>query len=563
MKWFIHPADSEGQLLLSSALDIRPLTAQLLINRGLRTIEAAQKFLQPDLADLPDPFLFPDMELAVERIIAALAKKERIALYGDYDVDGITGVALLTRFFRSIGHEPLIFIPCRLTEGYGLHKSAIQTLKSQGASLIITVDCGTGSLPEIEYAHQQGIDMIVTDHHEVSQGEKNHILLNPKRDDITFPVKDIAGCAVAFFLLMALRKRLREKKLLHDNEPNLKEHLDLVALGTIADVVPLVGVNRIFAKFGLEIARKSLKPGLQSLIDICGVQGASLKTGSIAFRLAPRINAAGRLGDALPSFELLTTDDASYAQKIARDLNTLNSDRQRLEEKALKEAVEIIERDELNKRGAIVVAHESWHAGIIGIVASKLVDRYALPTIVISADGKKAKGSARSISGLNIVEALHQCNDLLDRFGGHAQAAGLQVETINIDAFRTKFEQCCTLLTKPQKKSQIAIDAMVDHKDITMRLAREIDKLEPYGLGNSEPLLCTHDLAVTQFRIVGNNHLKLSLAGENKIYFDAIGFDMGDQPLEIGQKISIAFTPQINVWNGIESLQLKIKSINY
>jgi len=561
-QWFIHPPDFEGRRRLSAALEIHPITSQILLNRKIATVYDAKRFLNPNLSELPDPFCLPDMDKAVDRIVAALKAKERIALYGDYDVDGITGVALLTRFLRSIGHEPLVFIPCRLTEGYGLNTSAIDRLKTLGASLIITVDCGTRSLPEIEYAHKHGIDIIVTDHHEVLD-IPDHILLNPKRPDIDLPEKEMAGCAVAFLLLMALRKRLRGEKLLHLNEPNLKEHLDLVALGTIADVIPLTGVNRIFAKHGLEIARNSMKPGMRSLIGVCGLEGVPLKTGNVAFRLAPRINAAGRMGDALPSLELLTTDDIHYAHEIARALDTLNSDRQRIEERILQEAIELIECEELHKRAAIVVAQENWHAGIIGIVASKLVERYALPAVVIAAEGKKAKGSARSVSGLNIVEALGKCSHLLDRFGGHAQAAGLQVETTRIDSFRKIFEACCAEIAPPQRAPRVTIDALAEHKDITIKLAREIELFEPFGLGNPEPILCANNLRVVNFRIVGKNHLKMSLAGDNNLYFDTIGFGLGETTLQVGQNVSIAFTPQINSWNGLESLQLKIREISF
>lgn len=553
--WFIHKADPDGRRRLSAALGIEQVTSQILINRGFKEVSDAKKFLEPALSDLPHPSFLPDMARAVERIAAAIENKERIALYGDYDVDGITGVALLTRFLRSVGVEPIVFIPNRLAEGYGLHRTTLASLKAKGAGLVITVDCGTRSAKEIEFAKANGLDIIVTDHHEAGEVSGDHVMLNPKCANVDPNFREIAGCGVAFFLMMALKDRLHI-------EPNIEEHLDLVALGTIADVVPLTGINRVFAKFGMEMATISAKPGIRSLIGVSGLEGTPLKAGNIAFRLAPRINAAGRLGDAYPSFELLTTDDARSARTIAQTLGKLNADRQRVEEVTLGEAIGRIEKENLHKRPAIVVANEKWHAGVIGIVASKLVDRYALPAVVISAIDKKSKGSARSVAGLNMMDALSRCSGLLERFGGHAQAAGLVVDTSKIDAFRSQFEMSCAELSPLVEKKRLAVDVLVEAKDLSMKLAEEFERLEPFGLGNPEPVLCAHDLVVVGSRIVGTNHLKLRVAcKKTNISYDGIGFGMGDQALKSGQSISMAFTPQINEWNGYKSLQLKIREI--
>lgn len=562
MNWSIHPAAPDTVRLLSEALCVHPITSQILINRGYKTPEAAKRFIEPDLSQLPDPFLFPDMERAVQRILAAIRAGEKIALYGDYDVDGITGVALLARFFRVVGSDPISFIPSRLDEGYGLHIPAIEKLKAQGVSLIITVDCGTRSIAEVAHAEKLGIDVIVTDHHEGADAKVDHILLNPKHPDVRLVDSEIAGCAVAFLLVMALRKRLREEGIFENGEPNLKEHLDLVALGTIADVVPLTGINRVFAKYGLEIARSSAKPGIRALIEACGLEGLPIKAGNVAFRLAPRLNAAGRLGDALPSLELLTTDDPDRALAIAGMLGTFNSDRQRLEEKALQDAVEIIEQDGLNTRPALVVAGEDWHAGVIGIVASKLVERYLLPAIVISSDGAKGKGSARSVAGLNIVKALERCGHMLERYGGHAQAAGLQIKTSQIGAFREHFELCCAELACGITKPATFVDAAVTGSDISVQLVHEIERLEPFGFGNPEPLLCINEMRIADSRIVGNNHLKMRLYDQRtKTSFDAIGFGLGGTQCGVGETVSVIFTPQINEWNGVTSVQLKLREI--
>lgn len=561
-KWSVHPSDTESASQLSKALGVTPCTAQILMNRGLSDAKDAQRFLRPDLSQLTDPSFLPDMDLAVERIVRAIKKKESIALYGDYDVDGITGVALFTRFLRSLSVEPLVHIPNRLTEGYGLSNSGLEELKKKGVSLVITVDCGTRSKKELAHARELGLDVIVTDHHEVEELFEHNILLNPKRPDVKESGHELAGCGVVFLLLMALRKRLRDEGLFEGALPNLKDHLDLVALGTIADVVPLTGMNRIFAKFGMEVTRTSTKPGIRSLITVSGLDGQPIRTGNIAFRLAPRINAAGRMGDSLPSFELLTTDDPAAARDIALQLNKLNGLRQSVEEKALGEAVEHIEENHLHTRAAIVVADKRWHAGVIGIVASKLVDRYGLPAIVISSLDKRSKGSARSIQGINIVEVLSRCSDLLERFGGHAQAAGIIVDDENIEAFRTKFEACCAEVIVPEEALELDADVEIAPQDMTKELARELELLEPFGIGNPEPTLLAHGLKVVSARIVGGGHLKMKLASPGtKIVFDAIGFDLGDRISEMNGTVSAAFIPQMNVWNGIESLQLKIKDI--
>ncbi len=555
-QWFIHKPDPEARSRLSAALGVDPLTAQILLNRGFTDAAEAKRFLDPALSDLPHPSFLPDMDRAVCRIVSAIKNKEQIALYGDYDVDGITGVALLTRFFRSIGVEPIVFIPNRLAEGYGLHREALGSLRKKGAALVITVDCGTRSAGELEFAKSIGLEVIITDHHEASEALSGNIVLNPKCADVNPNQREIAGCGVAYFLLTALKDKL-------GIEPDISEHLDLVALGTIADVVPLTGINRIFAKFGMAMASTSEKPGIRSLIDASGLEGAPLKAGSVAFRLAPRINAAGRMGDAYPSFELLTTDDAAAARTIAQTLGKLNADRQRIEETALVEAIACIEKDGIHERPAIVVASEKWHAGVIGIVASKLVEKYRLPAIVISAPDKKSKGSARSIAGLNMIDALARCSDLLERFGGHAQAAGLVVDTERIGAFRSRFENCCAELTKSIEKKRLAIDAEIEAKDLSRKLAKELERLEPFGLGNPEPVLSARNLTVAGARIVGTNHLKLRLTcKKTMLTYDAIGFGLGRQIPALGQNISIAFTPQINEWNGMESLQLKIKEIS-
>ena len=561
--WLIHPSDLVGQRQLSSALGLHPATAQVLINRGIDSAAEAKSFLKPNADDLPDPSNLPDMEKAVRRIAKAIKDKENIAIYGDYDVDGLTSTALMVRFFKALGLSPLTYIPNRLTSGYGLHFKALEDLAKKNVTLVITVDCGTNSKEEIEAAQKLGLEVIVTDHHEVGPHLPDCLLLNPKREDFNLPQKEIAGCAMAYLFLEALQKYLKKSGIDGADKIEMADHLDLVALGTIADIVPLININRTLAKLGLLKALQSIKPGIRSLIEISGLKDKTLKAASVAFRLAPRLNAAGRLGEAGDSLELLTTDDPLTAYNLAQKLNNFNGARQRLEGKVLGEALQIIDKEELHKRPAIVVASDNWHPGVIGIVASKLVDRYGLPAVVITFASDPGKGSVRSIDGLNVVEMLRKCKDHLKHFGGHAQAAGLTIYSKEFETFRKKFENACEKEFPSKKSRSLNIDALLKPGDLNFALASEIELLEPFGPGNPEPTFCLEDLTVTNRRIVGNKHLKLKLAHLNKsAQFDSIGFGMGDNNVTEGSLISLAFTPQINVWNGLSSLQLKIRDIS-
>lgn len=549
-KWFFFPPDLDGQARLSGATGIHKAISQVLINRGVGTPEAALSFLNPDLSNISDPFTLPDMSQAVDRIKKAINNKEKIAIYGDYDVDGLTSTALLLYTLREFGTEPITFIPNRLKDGYGVHKSAIEKLKAQGASLIITVDCGTKSFEEILFARKLGMDVIVTDHHEAGEDKYNWPVVNPKRPQFNYPDKELAGCAIAFFLASALKKKLAS------------DHLDLVALGTVADVVPLKGLNRVFTKFGLKQILTSTKPGIKSLTEVCGLKNEGLKTVHIAFRLAPRINAAGRLGEAEASLALLMTKNGERALELARQLDKYNSERQSLERGMLNEALEIIKCGNLQNNSSIVVSSEGWHPGVIGIVASKISEEYLKPSIVISVLDGVGKGSARSVEGLNIVEALEMSSGYLNHFGGHAQAAGLTLDSSNIESFRSEIESVCQQLLPKPKEAILNIDAIIDPKEITIKLAQEIELLEPFGEGNPEPVFSAGGFLVSETRIVGSNHLKMRLSYPGIPYkFDAIGFGMGHRKPEIGQTVSLAFTPQVNIWNGLSSLQLKLEDI--
>ena len=557
--WFIYPENIDAQNLLSNELNIQRATAQVLINRGIKTPEAARKFLSPDISNIPDPYLLPDMDKAVIRIIDAIKNNEKIAIYGDYDVDGLTSTALMVRYLRSLGNDPVICIPDRITEGYGMHLSAIDRLKKQSVNLIITVDCGSKAYKEIRHAKNCGMDVVVADHHEVGDIADDIILLNTKRPDFKHGDRDVAGCTVAFFLVLAIEAKLNKNGILKQ----LNENLDLLALATIADVVPLKGINRTIVKLGLDAAANSLKHGIRCLIKSCGIKdNVKIKTFDVAYKLAPRINAAGRLGSALKSLDLLLTDDKKTAENIVEELYRLNSERQVLEKAVLEEAEEMIKAGGFLEKPAMVLAGNGWHPGVIGIVASKLVDRYFLPTAIISLKEDSAKGSLRSVSGVNVMNVLNRCSDLLLHYGGHAEAAGVTIELSNINQFRDRFEKTCEELYPEKISSKIKIDAVLKPQDITMNLAKEMDMLEPFGVGNPEPLFYSNEFVVSSFRIVGKNHLKMRLScpgyhGD----IDAIGFTLGDKTVSRGDCIEAIFTPQINEWNGFMSLQLKIKDL--
>jgi single-stranded-DNA-specific exonuclease len=560
--WSIASPDPSLQQELSSALGVHPITAQIMINRGVECAEDGRVHLMPALKSLPDPFLLPDMSVAVDRIARAIRDKENIAIYGDYDVDGITSSALMVCFFRMLGVDVRVYIPNRLREGYGLSVDAINKLKEQGIDLVITVDNGTRSVSEVGIAKDLGLDVVVTDHHEVEGPLPEAIaVVNPKRPESEYPHRDLAGCGVAFALTMALRKKLRDEGLLPDPEPNLKDYLDLVAIGTIADIVPLVGVNRTLTKFGINRMMENPRPGVKSLLKVGGLDPArGLSSGQIAFRIAPRINAAGRMGEAYPALECLIADDQGQADALTGELDRANAERQRVEERILNEALKDDGFKMAEKGHAVVVASPRWHPGVVGIVASKLAETTKKPSAVIACSGGIGKGSVRTSAGVNVMGALSRAADMLDRFGGHEQAAGFTIDVRRIDEFRERFSSACAEFASQKEGPVLSVDAEVDASNIDDRLVYEISQLGPYGTGNPEPVLCCGDLKVEDASIVGSNHLRLKVS-DGRTYFSAIGFGMADLIPDLKSDSLIAFVPQHNEWNGNVSIQLKIKGI--
>ncbi|MBF8250784.1 MAG: exonuclease RecJ [Deltaproteobacteria bacterium] len=562
-RWRVREPELVLQKTLAASLNISTITSQLLINRGISDFEQAGRFLSSTLSDIRSPLGMKGMKEGVERVLKALHNKEKIAIYGDYDVDGITSTSILLMFLKSAGADVSYYIPERIAEGYGLNADAISGLAERGVTLLITVDCGISDHPEVKLAKELGMDVIVTDHHEVPDDlPPAYAIINPKQSGCPFPFKNLAGVGVAFNFIIALRATLRDEGFWKEKEvPNLKEYLDLVALGTIADVVPLVDENRIFVKYGLMELTASTKPGIIALKEISGLNDVPINAGMVGYRLAPRINAAGRVGKGVDGVRLLTSESYDEAASIAKLLDDGNKERQGLEEVILREATEMVESGRIEDRKSIVLASENWHPGVIGIVASRIAEKYYRPTVMIALKNWIGKGSARSIHSFMLYEGLKECSHLLNEFGGHDYAAGLSINEENIEKFRDAFERVASnKLSDEDMVPEMDIDATMDLNDVTEDLVKELDNLAPFGEANPEPLLCSTGLGIADCRVVGNNHLKMKVKQGGTVR-DAIGFGMGNLNLSPGINLDTAFIPQINIWNGGKSIQLKLKDV--
>lgn len=558
--WVLSDVDAQAAKVLARELSVRAITARVILGRGFIDVDEARRYLEPSLAHIPDPFALPGMAAAVEYIAHAIATGKRIAVFGDYDVDGVTASALLADFLGELGSPPIVVLPDRLERGYGIDAHSIEKLADEGAELVITVDNGIRAVEAGQRAKELGIQLIVTDHH-VPEGDlpEAEAIVNPKLLDGESSLKTLSGCGVAFMLAMALRRRLRDDGALSSPEPNLRSQLDVVALGTIADIMPLTGVNRIFTSFGLLELSRATRPGLKALLHVSGSWPNDVTPGTVAFRLAPRINAAGRMGNAMKALDLLLTDEDASATAMAHELDRANKERQRLEERALRDAIRAVERMDPLPAG-LVVHSKGWHVGVIGIVAAKLAERFSRPAVVISRDLEPARGSARSPESIDLMEALAASSDLLVQYGGHAQAAGLAVDEQSIESFSSRFAKTCERIGTDASERHIKLDAFVEANDIDEALVAELRMCEPYGVGNPEPVFGMNATCVTEAKTVGNGHLKLTLASEGR-QFEAIGFNMAHLSPQPGAHVDIAFTPQFNTWNGRTSIQLKLKDL--
>ncbi len=559
-KWiYMHKEHSlEDVKNISETYEIAPVIATILLNRG---ITEPDNFLAPSEDALLDPFLMLGMEKATSRILDAINNGEKIAIYGDYDVDGITSTAIMVKFLRSHRADVIYYIPDRHEEGYGINMDAIDKIHSSGVSLLVTVDCGITAVKEIAYAKELGIDTIITDHHECKEETPDAFcLLNPKQPDCQYPFKRLAGVGVAFKLLQALTLKMH----FHMREL-IDEYIDLVAIGTIADVMPLVGENRIIVKRGLELLKYTVNRGIRALADVAEINLSDVQTGTIGFMLAPRINAAGRMGDPRCAVELLLSKDEMSAKRYAQILNDKNCERQETEISILEDALNIIETTPSIKDDfVIVLAHEGWHHGIIGIVASKISERFNKPCILISTDEENGKGSGRSIRSFNLFKALENSSHLMQKFGGHDLAAGLSIKPENIDEFRNEINAYAKgLLTEDDFMPILYIDSELPPAYINMNTAEKLSILEPYGMGNACPLFYTKDLKISQIRPLSDGkHIKLILtSGEYCI--ESVGFNMGEllDILKIDDTIDIAFSIDINIYRGARQLQVLLKDV--
>ncbi|WP_130806774.1 single-stranded-DNA-specific exonuclease RecJ [Senegalia massiliensis] len=543
----------------SQEMDISFLTSKILFNRGLKNKDEIIKFLNPKYNDFYDPFLLNDMKKATERILSAIEKDESIWIFGDYDVDGVTSTSLLVNFFSSVGIDVRYYIPNRHTEGYGLNKSAIEYIKEQKGDLIITVDCGITSIEEANFADSIGIDMIITDHHTPSENLPEAIaVINPNRRDSNYPFKKLAGVGVAFKLVQAISMEFRI-------EVDISL-LPIVAIGTVADIVDLMDENRLIVKKGLELIKESSNIGIQSLIEVTGLRDKDITSGHIGFIIGPRINAAGRMDSANIGVELFTTNDPDLALDIAKRLDEENKKRQLVERDILEQAEKIIVDNNMENDNVIVLSSKGWHAGVIGIVSSRITEKYHRPSVLISIDDEGiGKASARSIEPLNIYNALKQCDDLFLGFGGHSQAAGLSIQSENINTFRNNINEIVgNMLDDEDFVKEITVDAIIEAEDISINTVKELETLAPFGMGNSSPVFLFEDAIARDIRAVGKDktHLKLSLLYKD-IDIDSIGFNFGYliSDIENTDILNIIGTLDINEYMNKKKVQIMIRDI--
>lgn len=562
--WVYPSIDKELHRGLIETLGIHPITAEILISRGLKTIEEVHDFLYAKLPSLYDPDLFPDMDRAVERILDALEKKEAILVYGDNDVDGMSAAALLTEFFRAIGGEVFFDIPNRAHLKKSLIGDALAVALEQGCKLMVTVDCGITAAREIEEVVEAGIDVIVTDHHEPTARIPHCIAtLNPKLFDTTYPNRELTGVGVAFKLAHAVLNAMAEEDPALAAQIDLKHYLDLVALGTIADMGALKGENRILVRYGLEELRKKKRVGLAKLFQVSNLSQTDASPTDIASKIAPRLNSLGRIADPLKGVELLLLRDAQTAENLAKELDLNNLERQKIEREATTEIEEIIfNTPELLGSKALILQSEKWHPGIIAILSSRLSKQYNRPTIVLSLEQGVGKGSLRTIPEFPLLSILKENSDLLINFGGHDYAAGLTIREENIPLFKERFLQAAdTLLKEQDVVPKLHLDAKAPFEELTFDFLESMSLLEPFGHENPMPLLYAEATQVWPPKIVGKYHLKFFLEQGDRM-LEGIGFGLADRQGEIrrkGIKLRVAFTPHINVFLSKASIQLQIK----
>jgi single-stranded-DNA-specific exonuclease len=573
MKWVLTEPDEGLTAALTDQAGLHPIIAKLLVNRSITDPVVARAFLSCELSTLSDPAIFSQMDKAVARIRAAIAAREKIVVYGDYDVDGVTGASLLYLALKDLGAEVSCYLPDRMTEGYGLNSSALETIKAAGAGLVISVDCGITAVREAASARSIGLDLIITDHHEFQKSDgvvtlpEAYAVLHPAlvSSETTVLMREwvagLTGVGIAFKLVQALLD-------MSAGNEQVLPYLDLVTLGTVADVGRITGENRILVKHGLEVLSSdsgTQRPGIAALKQVSRLNGKRIGVGNVGFTLAPRINASGRLERADTAFRLLTTDSQQEALELASALDRVNTERQSVEEVIWEDARRLCRKSDVEAAGAFVLASDGWPPGVIGIVASRIVEEFYRPTALICMQDGIGKGSARSIPGFDLYEGLAACSDLLLGFGGHKYAAGFTITKDNIPQLRERLSSLVLERVGPQGFVRtLSVDTAVTLNDLTPELMREIEKLAPFGQGNPEPRLGGRGLDVVSSRLVGNNHLKLQLRQQGGPSLGAIAFNRGNllgKQVRDGARLAMVFTPRLNTWNGKTTVELDIRDI--
>ncbi|MGD1947348.1 MAG: single-stranded-DNA-specific exonuclease RecJ [Croceivirga sp.] len=561
MRWTIKPIPEQRAVeRLSKELKVDRLVAHLLLQRGITNYEEAKSFFRPQLTDLHDPFLMKDMNLAVSRIDQAINANENILVYGDYDVDGTTAVALVSSYLEESYDNVATYIPDRYTEGYGVSLKGIDFAEDNGFSLIIALDCGIKALDQVEYAKEKGIDFIICDHHRPGVELPDAVaVLDPKREDCNYPYKELCGCGVGFKLIQALGSQKEE------TVQDLMPYFDLVATAIGADIVPITGENRVLAYYGLQVI--NMRPRIGFLAIINQVKKKKLSITDVVFIIAPRINAAGRIEHGQHAVNLLKASDLNAAQKFAEEIEQFNLDRRGLDQEITKAALQQIQKNQEEDRFTSVVYQEDWHKGVIGIVASRMTETYYRPTLVFSKSGEKLAASARSVKGFDVYEALQGCTEYIEQFGGHKYAAGLTLLEHHYDDFKKQFEKVVSETIDPKLLTpEILIDARIALGDITPKLMRILKQFAPFGPGNMRPVFMSEGVSDTGYgKGVGEEekHLKLSLTKNRSRPIGAIGFNLGSRMEKVknGQSFDVVYTLDENEWNGTISLQLKLKDL--
>lgn len=561
-RWVVKPKnDVKKSNKLREELSVSPIIADLLLHRGIQTFEQAKSFFRPSLDMLHDPFLMKDMDLAISRIEKAIGNKEKILIYGDYDVDGTTSVAVVYSFFRDFHTGLEFYIPDRYLEGYGISTKGIDYAAENGFSLIIALDCGIKAIEKVNYAKSKNIDFIIGDHHLPGPTIPEAIaVLDPKRTDCSYPYKELSGCGIGFKIIQAFIQK---------NEMDIQlafQYLDLVAVSIASDIVPITGENRILTHFGLKKLNTNPNCGLQALINLSSNKTGQFSVNDIVFQIGPRINAAGRIEHAKDAVKLLISKSVQEAKDFSETVDDQNNLRKDFDLKITEEALDIINRNEaLQLRKSTVLFKEDWHKGVIGIVASRLTEKYYRPTIILTQTNGHIAGSARSVLGFDVYEALSECSNLLDQYGGHKYAAGLTMKRENVDAFQEKFEQVVSSSIKPEMLQQeVQIEAIVSLKDIDGKFQRILRQFEPHGPQNDAPIFISKKVTGSGF-IVGSNHIKITVTQQDSTYYECIGFGLAEyiDHINAGLPFDICYTLEENNWRGKKNLQLNIRAIRY